>query len=176
MIIDYTFFQSGELRISGLPLPGVTAGPTNNAVLYDLSSYIARYEDEYLEFALGEMYDPFCEYLRSGGSGEEKWDTLKGKLVIELKEGEFTMKRSPIANYVYFHYLRDHQSDATATGVKKDTDEGTLVSPELKMVCAWNDMVSMNDALFRWIDSNRNEYPEWSYEVFLLSKINIFGL
>lgn len=59
MIIDYTFFQSGELRISGLPLPGVTAGPTNNAVLYDLSAYIARYEDEYLEFALGEMYSPF---------------------------------------------------------------------------------------------------------------------
>lgn len=176
MIIDYTFFQSGELRISGLPLPEVTPGPTNNAVLYDLSAYIARYEDEYLELALGEMYNPFCEYLRSGESGDDRWDNLKGKLAIELKDSGFTLKRSPIANYVYFHYLRDHQSDATATGVKKDTDEGTLVSPELKMVRAWNDMVSMNDALFRWIDSNRNDYPEWSYDVYLLGKINIFGL
>lgn len=176
MIIDYTFFQSGELRISGLPLPEVTPGPTNNAVLYDLSAYIARYEDEYLELALGEMYNPFCEYLRSGESGDDRWNNLKGKLAIEPKDGGFTLKRSPIANYVYFHYLRDHQSDATATGVKKDTDEGTLVSPELKMVRAWNDMVSMNDALFRWIDSNRNDYPEWSYDVYLLGKINIFGL
>lgn len=176
MIIDYTFFQSGELRISGLPLPEVAAGPSNNAVFYDVSVYIMRYEDEFLELALGEMYNPFCEYLKSGGSGNDRWDQLKRQLVTELKNGAFALKRSPIANYVYFHYLRGHQSDATVTGVKKDTDEGVLVSPEAKMVFAWNDMVIMNEKLFSWLDVRKADYPDWSYDVCLLSKINIFGL
>ena len=170
MLIDVTYFQSGSLYISGISLPEMSPTPTNIAVTGDIEGYIQEYETEYLIQALGyDIYKEFSEYL-SSEKDEGRWEELKNRLVPDRT------KVSPIANYVYYHYLRNHQSDATVSGVKKDSDEGDLVSAERKMCDAWNRMVDMNKRLFSWIESHKEDYPGWCYNPSLVRKINIFNL
>lgn len=150
MLIDYAFFQ-GPLLISGIVSPDVAPSLTTSAITRDIDNYISYYETEYLIKVLGkEVYEQFSEYLQS----EEKepiklWDDLKSMLVGAMGE----MKVSPIANYIYFFYARNHQSDVSVNGVKKDSDVGDLVSPMGKMVSAWNGMVKMNADLYEWLDT-----------------------
>lgn len=166
MIIDYTFFQDGLLRIDGalaLAAPSVTNKGIQNAI----NSFIERYEPEYLSKLLGdELYNDF---LKSREESVNKWDEFKAILV----EGD-SFKRSPIANYVYFFMLRSFNSDATLNGVKTDSDEGHLISPERKMVNAWNDMVKMNTKLVKWLE-NAN-LRGWKLDCELLEPINNFGI
>lgn len=177
MLTDVTFFQSGSLYISGICPPGVSPSPTDIAVEGDIERYIREYETEYLIKALGyEIYREFSGYLSSGEDGEARWEELKGRLVFSPVPGEESFMVSPIANYVYYHYLRNHQSDATVSGVKKDSDEGDLVSAERKMCDAWNRMADMNTRLFAWIGSHREDYPGWRYDPSLVRKINTFNL
>lgn len=177
MLTDVTFFQSGSLYISGICPPDIAPSPTNIAVTGDIEGYIREYETEYLIQALGQdVYREFAEYLSSEKDGESRWDELKGRLVFSPASGEGSFRVSPIANYVYYHYLRNHQSDATVSGVKKDSDEGDLVSAERKMCDAWNRMVDMNRQLFAWIESHKEDYPGWCYAPSLVRKINTFNL
>ena len=84
------------------------------------------------------------------------------------------MKISPIANYIYFFYARNHQCDVTVNGVKKDSDVGDLVSPMGKMVSAWNSMVIMNADLYKWLDTQHIE--GWTFDKSLLKPVNTFNL
>ena len=43
MIVDYTFFQDGLLRVDGA-LALATPSPTNNAIAGRIDSFIERYE------------------------------------------------------------------------------------------------------------------------------------
>lgn len=171
MLIDYAFFQ-GPLLISGIVSPDVAPSLTTSAITRDIDNYISYYETEYLIKVLGkEVYEQFSEYLQS----EEKepiklWDDLKSMLVGAMGE----MKVSPIANYIYFFYARNHQSDVSVNGVKKDSDVGDLVSPMGKMVSAWNGMVKMNADLYEWLDTQ--SIDGWTFDESLLKPINTFNL
>ena len=98
------------------------------------------------------------------------WDDLKSMLVGTMGG----MKISPIANYIYFFYARNHQCDVTVNGVKKDSDVGDLVSPMGKMVSAWNSMVRMNADLYKWLDTQHIE--GWTFDKSLLKPVNTFNL
>lgn len=176
MIIDYTYFLSGSIRISGLPLNGVTPSATNGVLIDLLQYFIIEYEKEYLENILGDMYSEFSEYIKSESLGVGKWDRLKDMLTDNISEGDFILKKSPIANYVYYWFLRDAQTEATITGVKKDGEDGSLVSPERKLVNAWNDMVKMNLKIYQFLDSNQKDYLGWIPNLYMITNINIFNL
>lgn len=171
MLIDYAFFQ-GPLLISGIVSPDVAPSLTTSAITGDVDNYISYYETEYLIKVLGkEVYEQFSEYLQSEEKEPVKlWDDLKSILVGTMGG----MKISPIANYIYFFYARNHQSDVTVNGVKKDSDIGELVSPMGKMVFAWNDMVRMNADLYKWLDTQHIE--GWTFDKSLLKPINTFNL
>ena len=163
MIIDYTFFQDGLLMVDGA-LALATPSPTNEAIAGRIDSFIEIYEPEYLCKLLGEeLYNDFLANEES-----DKWVEFKNKLVTEYK----VTKVSPIANYVYFHLVRNSQSMATINGVKKDGEEN-LVNPQSKMISAWNDMVYKNRSLYSWLCSNfRNVQTEQE----LLETINVLGV
>lgn len=75
-----------------------------------------------------------------------------------ISEGD--NKKSPIANYVYFKYQADNVTFTTGSGEKKSTTPITVnVSPRVKMVRAWNEMVKWNCELIKFLDFNRNYYP-----------------
>lgn len=176
MLTDYTFFQGGILDIEGAVMNIHTASTTNSAIADSLQGFVVQYEPEYLEKLLGEKsYLEFSSYMENGQSPEEKrWEDLISRLVV--KHGEGDIPKSPIANYIYFHYIRHNHTQATTTGVKSDGDDGVLVSPERKMIFAWNDMVRMNGKITRWLESNKSDYPGLGTDMELLQPINSFGI
>ena len=161
MMIDYTFFQDGLLMVDGA-LALATPSPTNRAIAERINWYINRYEPEYLCKLLGEeLYNDFLVSEESA-----LWDEFK-KLVADK-----SARVSPIANYVYFFMVRSDQARATINGVKKDGDEN-LVSPNEKLVYAWNDMVAQNRKLYVWLCRNfRNVQTEQE----MLETINLLGV
>ena len=167
MIVDYTFFQDGLLRVDGA-LALATPSPTNEAVLGLIDSFIELYEPEYLGLLLGEeLYNDFLAYEK--GESVNDWSGFMGVLV----KGD-TYKTSPIANYVYFHLLRATHTDATVNGVKADADSGKLISPERKMIFAWNDMVQQNRMLYRWLE--KANFKGWYMDCELLETISTLGV
>lgn len=178
MLVDYTFFQGGILNIEGAVMNTDSASETNHAIVDSLQSFVLEYEQEYLEKLLGEeLYEEFSTYLKNGKEpAEKRWDDLIDRLVIKRTDGETSVSKSPIANYIYFHYLRHNHTQATTTGVKADGDDGRLVSPERKMIFAWNDMVRMNRRLTDWLEENLPVYPGLVYDEELLETINPFGI
>lgn len=103
-----------------------------------------------------------------------------------ISEGD--NKRSPIANYAYYKYQADNVSFTTGSSEKKPKTAITInVSPRIKMIRAWNEMVKWNRELIKFLEFNRNYYPlvypEYnSYQdleaerYFLLQPINQFGI
>ena len=178
MLVDYTFFQGGILDIEGAVLNIHTPSETNKAIVDSLQGFVMQYESEYLGKLLGEkLYEEFSSYIANEGKTKEKrWDDLIARLVVRYSDGDSEVSKSPIANYIYFHYLRHNHAQATITGVKAAEDDGRLVSPERKMIFAWNDMVRMNIRLVRWLKSNKADYPDIATDFELLETINSLGI
>lgn len=168
MIIDYTFFQDGLLCIEGISLNDITPSQTNTSITNMLNACIEKYEEDYMVSLLGEkLYEEYSVH-----KDEDRWKNLENILVN--KSGKYP--RSPIANYVYFYFLRNNDSQATITGVKKDNDDGKIISPERKMIFAWNDMVKQNEKVVLFLINHESEYNGWDGDNNLLIPINLFGL
>lgn len=178
MLIDYTFFRGGPLDIEGAVLCTHTPSGTNEAIVDSLRRFIGLYEPEYLTKLLGEkLYGEFSSYLSGDREPpESRWDDLADLLVVRYGEGDGAACKSPVANYVYFHYLRHSHAQATVTGVKEDGDDGTLVSPERKMVYAWNDMVGMTSRIVCRLRVRASDYPCLHTDPELLETINTLGI
>lgn len=71
-----------------------------------------------------------------------------------------TSKKSLIANYVYWHYIRDNHTFTTASGEKK-SPLAVNVLPESKLVRAWNEMVNWNMQLYDFLNKELATYPEY---------------
>jgi len=72
---------------------------------------------------------------------------------------------SPIADYVYFYWVKDNVSQTQSTGEKRNKQEhGVDVSPKYKMAKAWNDMVEKNLVLRDLLITFYNVYPEWQMQ------------
>lgn len=73
-----------------------------------------------------------------------------------------TNKKSLIANYVYYWYIRNNYTQTASTGEVKSTNENsTMASPALKMVRVWNEMSACICELVDFLDAKKNDYPEW---------------
>lgn len=71
---------------------------------------------------------------------------------------------SPIANYVYFYYMRDEAVMATRVGTKvSKAENATTVNPVEKQRYAWNMMVDMNRKLSCFLNANNVTY---SYDMY----------
>lgn len=100
----------------------------------ELDRYIAKYQKEYIKRMFGVEY--------------ANLDELPDELVAELMDE--TMLVSPIANFVYFYYQRDKATVSTASGEKQVSIQSTAsVSPNEKLVRAWNEMVEMSAEIHR---------------------------
>lgn len=163
MMIDYTFFQDGLLMVDGA-LALATPSPTNEAITGRIKSFIEWYEPEYLRKLLGEKL--YNDFLVNGES--EQWEEFKKRIVVENS----VVKYSPIANYVYFHLVRNSQSTATINGVKKD-GESNLVNPTAKLVSAWNDMVYKTRDLYTWLCKNFHNVPTEQELLELINPLNV---
>lgn len=74
-----------------------------------------------------------------------------------------TNKKSLIANYVYYWYMRNNWTNTATTGeVKPQNENAVIVSPALKMVRAWNEMSSWVCDLVDYLDAKKDDYTEWA--------------
>ena len=133
-----------------------------------LQEFIDSKEPELLEKLLGyELYAAFVEGIAADPVELRFADLRDGKVYEDGKVKwpgliftSGTAKKSLIANYVYWHYVRDNFSFTTGSSEKK-TDLAINVSPDAKLVRAWNEMVNWNHQLYVFLLANADVYPEF---------------
>lgn len=73
-----------------------------------------------------------------------------------------TSKQSPIANYVYYWYMRNNHSQTAAMGeVKSKNENADKHSPANKMSRAWNEMAESVHELVHYLDAKKTDYADW---------------
>lgn len=93
-------------------------------------------------------------------AGGDTYFFKSATLAINTSTGVF--KQSPIANYVYYHFMENSYTHTTGMGEKKTAAENaTVANPVLKMVRAWNEMSRWVIELRYYLRANSALYPEW---------------
>jgi len=149
-LIDHTYFSS-ELAVGSL---------SQEEIFANFNAFILKYERKFLYKILGQtLADEFLvEMAKPEVDIIQKWKDLRAKLVNPIA------KESPIANYVWFYYVRDLITQQTGTGNASPTNENSiLVNPIDKTTRAWNEMVSLNYSFYDWISGTDGVYGELPY-------------
>jgi hypothetical protein len=82
-------------------------------------------------------------------------------LAINTSTG--TSKQSLIANYVYYWYMRNNNTQSASTGETKGKHENAdWASVALKMKKAWNEMSQWVCELVYFLNAKRDDYTEWA--------------
>lgn len=158
-LIDKTYFV-GELNIPG---------KADQSIGQRLDWFIEKYETELLEDLLG--YDAYLSFTNDGAA--ERWTDLKNGKVYTYYTRTHKWKgllnvdnqRSLIANYIYFHWMRDQATVTTTSGEKKTKAENSdNASASFKVIRAWNEMCEQIAQMFYFLHANPVTYPEFTYE------------
>lgn len=162
-LIDYTYFDGGVVNI---------AQTDQLAVQEQITAYIAQFEPEFMADLLGyEFYQQFLTDIAEQrmidiltgitytyGGKQYRWNGL----TYIIGSGATAVKISPIANYVYWHILRDNAEMTFGIGTGTTTSENsTRTSPIRLQVKAWNNMVEMIIQLRDFLNRHPDEYPEY---------------
>jgi len=175
-IIDHTFFV-GDLNI-----PQVNTLSIQERLTY----LIIDKEDKFLQDILGyKLWKAFTDGL-SADPVAAKWnELLSGKeytaldgytykwqgMKYEKTASPITVKRSLIANYVYWHWQKMNVSHSTGVGeAVANAENATPITPKSKMIHAWNEMIQWICDMVKFLDANIQTYPEWE------SKNNFFQM
>lgn len=101
-------------------------------------------------------------------------------LAINTSTG--TDKKSLIANYVYYWYIRNNHTQTASTGeIKAANENSTIANPALKMARAWNEMSAWICELVDYLDAKKDDYTEWAdHDVYCMlnkfRRINEFNI
>ena len=165
-IIDYTFF----IRKINLPNIDPVPNPRNAQILERLNSFIAQYEPECLRGILGyAMYK-----VLTTETSQRVNDLLYGKEYtddcghLQYWRGlVYDPKVSLIANYIYVRFQEDSATQTTGVSTSvNDTASGKSVSPEVKMIDAWNffseETKQMVSFLWNMNQQDPSVYPEFT--------------
>lgn len=162
-LIDNTFFF-GEINIAQLNV---------QAVQDNINDFIAKYEPKYINEVLGYA---FAKLYNAGITANEQrfLDIRDGKEFTNCegytdKWNGFTNsdKLSPIANYIYYWYIRTNTTYSSGIGeVQPTTENGTIVTPYGKLYHAWNEMVEAEKILYDFLQNIKDDdgnliYPEF---------------
>ena len=119
-LIDKNYFWGG------IALPNMSEEEEQS----ELDRYIAYYQKDYLKKMFGDAIA----------------ENVPVELIDELRDEETLF--SPIADYVYFHHNMDKATVTAPAGEKTIVIQNTqTVTPNEKLVRAWNRMVDFNHKL-----------------------------
>lgn len=166
MLIDHSFFK-GELHIDGMVISNGIPSITQNAIMTELMYFVCKYETIYLRALLGgELSHDFISYIQSDSKAPvEMFDSLKSRLVTE--------SISPIANYVFYYYLKNKTLKTLEGNPDETSSKNTISSASRKLVIVWNQMVEMNKEIVLWLSKERIKFYS---DGNILFPINGFGL
>lgn len=162
MLIDYTYFAKGTRQIMNATL-GPTPSPNSVEVCGTIEAYISEYQETYLRGMLGdETGNKINAYLICIDEDEKPEHIQSFDSVCERLKDSF-------ADYVFFHILRDINTQTTITGLVRLKCANAYVSPIRKQVDIWNAMVDKHRMFQKWSKSDCIKKE-------LLEKINHFNL
>lgn len=73
------------------------------------------------------------------------------------------VKKSAIANYVYWFWQKDQFTQTVGIGeVKAKAENAVITSPFIKMIRTWNEVSDTVCEFFEFIEANKSVYPEWT--------------
>ena len=181
MLIDQTYFIA-EINI---------AGTTRQEVIDTLNALVSKYEPIFLRDVLGiELSTLFVAGLTSDPIDQRYIDIRDGKVFQigsvsyrwrGLIEGDSAItKKSIIANFIYYWYVRDVTTFQTPVGETSGlTQNSAVANPDIKMCRAWNEMVEGVTELVFFLRSNYEVYPEFANAIIpnqYFKKLNIYGI
>jgi len=164
-VIDSSYFV-GEISIPNT----IGSDAVVTATLAKLNRLISIYEKDYLIKLLGQtLYDEFIAALLV----PDAWATA---LLNELRDD--TLKLSPIAQYVYYFWLRDSVTYVTSNGQVEGKNENAVSSsPALRMSESYSRMVRTTEEVLEYIGDNQSTFPSTpETEYTWLRKINTFNI
>lgn len=157
MLINITSFISGPRQIENA---SATDSPNVNqlAVSKAVNGYIEYYEPIYLSEMLGSaLADQVTAYakvehkpLATEATDEEEVPTDNEEEVDDREpedpkmESLIALLKEPLADYVFFHILRDMNTQATITGLVRLKCANDYVPSLDRGVRIWNNMVKRN--------------------------------
>lgn len=101
-------------------------------------------------------------------NGSDKFNIIFISVPFDVSTVEkVPLAESPIADYVYCHWLKYNATQTTGIGEKKSKAQNADDdSPVHKMVQAWNDMVNKTRLLFEFLEENAAAYPEYDMHAY----------
>lgn len=131
------------------------------------NNYIAIYQKEILIKLLGyDLYLAFEAGLTES-SPLAKWTNLKTGSTYSV---DSINKNNAgcvdiVLKYIYVNYISINYEQLTGLGsVNFNAENATKVSPENKILSAWNSMYKDYYSVHDFISNNESDYPNWDFE------------
>ncbi|MDD3038825.1 hypothetical protein [Bacteroides sp.] len=175
MLINVSFFISGPRHIQNASIAEI---PTHDSLAVNeaIWGYIKAFQLEFLRSAVGsDLSRAITDYLEI--VEHEKEEAIED----EEKESESGYAllcdklRESFADYVFFHILRDMNTQATITGLVRLKCANEYIAPIRRQVSTWNGMVKKNRVFVEWASSNDCPFAV-KIDKNLLTMINTFNL
>ncbi|MDC2623369.1 hypothetical protein [Bacteroides ovatus] len=181
MLIDVSFFTSGPRHIQNA---SVAEMPTQDSLAVNeaIEAYIKAFQPEYLHDVVGaSLSRAIVDYLEL--IEQEKDKSSDEVDISEEKEEEASSGyavlceklREPFADYVFYHILRDANTQATVKGLVRLKCANEYVAPIKRQVSTWNSMVKKNRLFVEWVMSDDCPFAV-KIQKNLLTPINTFNL
>lgn len=169
MLIDCSYFTKGPRHILNASLgkmPNANALEVNTAI----EAYIEEHQEQYLASMLGStLGNRVNVYLVCLEEDENPKHIDNIDAVCEHLRESF-------ADYVFFHILRDMNTQSTMTGLVRLKCSNQYVAPINRQVSVWNSMVDKNRRIAEWCASDKCTLSNISISKEMLTKINNLNL
>lgn len=161
--------------LENLPISQIRVHRNDFGFLRPTNHFVKNTEDAFFDLISPDVFgdtEEFTVFLKIADPG----------ITLTNSSATGTKKTSPIANYVYWHWMADQATVTTGTGEKASAAANAVdASPARKMVRAWNQMVDWNCELVEFLLSNPADYPEFQNHygrmpADLLKYQNTFGI
>lgn len=174
MLIDTSYFAEGEV---GVPNLGRTE--EDERLQYFIDIMVPQFLIDLFGYPLAKplMAELQAQEDASGSpaSLSSRFDKLVNGTEYTGNDGQLrkwnglifvqgAVKRSPAANYVYWHWLRDKQKQVTGLGTQAAKSENSwLVSALSQLATVQQQMSRMVNELYYFMLCNYSaDYPEWT--------------
>lgn len=168
MLIDCSYFTEGPRHILNATL-GSMPNPNAIEVNRAIEAYIAELQEPFLAKMLGSTIgNKVNAYLVCMDEGDTVTNAHYDAVCSHLKEA--------FADYVFFHILRDSNTQATITGLVRLKCANEYVAPIRRQVTVWNWMVERNRIFAQWCHTPENALNGIVTSEEMTTMINTFNL
>ena len=172
MLIDSSYFCKGSRHILNATLGTNDTLPNPNAMVVNLAieGYIEEHQERFLCLMLGQTLGNRVNTYLVCLEDDEEPKHMPGLDAI------CDRLREPFADYVFFHILRDMNTQSTMTGLVRLKCANEYVAPIRRQVSVWNSMADKNRLFAEWCNSSECTISEISIDSDMLTYINSLNL